>query len=86
MARLSIEEVESLASGNRMRVMRIGNFCEGELSELKSMDHFEAKEKLLDMIDARNDGQATLWVCGYGVYGLWFDNEYAYLNVGTSCD
>lgn len=69
-----------------MRTMRIGGFRDGELSELKSMEHFEAKEKLLEMLDSRNDGTGTCWMCGYGVHSLWFDNEFAYLNVGTSCD
>jgi len=84
MAKLTIEKMNSLASGRGMVPMRIGGFTDGELSELKSMDHFEAKEKLLEMIDSRNDGIGTLWMCGDGVFGLWFDNEYAYLNVGTS--
>lgn len=83
---LSIEEAKSLASGSRMRVMRIGNFLEGELSELKSMEHHEAGDTLMDMLDRRNKGIATTWQCGYGTYGFWFDNEYAYVNVGTSCD
>lgn len=66
--------------------MRIGGFMDGELNELKSMENNEAKETLIDMLDDRNQGQGTCWYCGYGVYGLWFDNEFAYLNVGTSCD
>jgi hypothetical protein len=83
---LSIEEAKTLASGSRMRVMRIGDFLDGELSELKSMEHHEAGEALMDMLDRRNGGIATMWHRGYGVYGFWFDNEYAYINVGTSCD
>lgn len=83
---LSIEEAKTLASGSRMRVMRIGDFLEGELSELKSMEHHEAGEALMDMLNRRNKGIATTWHRGYGVYGFWFDNEYAYINVGTSCD
>lgn len=69
-----------------MQTMRIGGFAEGELSELKSMEHYEAKDKLLDMLDYRNNGTGTAWHNGYGVYGMWFDNEYAYINIGTSCD
>lgn len=66
--------------------MRIGGFSDGELSELKSMEHYDAKEALLDMLDRRNNGIATVWHNGYGIYGLWFDNEYAYLNVGKTSD
>ena len=69
-----------------INTMMITGFMDGELSELKSMEHHEAREKLLEMLDSRNDGIGKQWVCGYGVYGLWFDNEAAYLNVGSSCD
>lgn len=86
MAKLTVEDVPSLASGKGMKAMRIGGFTDGELSELKSMEHHEAKEKLLDLLDNRNNGLGTQWMCGNGVYGMWFDNEYAYLNVGTSSD
>lgn len=69
-----------------MQTMRIGGFRDGELSELKSMEHHEAKDKLLEMLDSRNGNIGTCWHNGYGVYGMWFDNEYAYLNIGNSCD
>lgn len=64
----------------------ISGFRDGELNELKSMEHNEAKEKLLEMLDSRNGNMGTCYAQGYGVYGLWFDNEFAYLNVGSSCD
>ena len=83
MAKLTIEKQPCT---NALETMRIGGFSDRELSELKSMEHNEAKMKLLDMLDVRNGGIGTTWMCGYGVYGLWFDNEYAYLNVGRSCD
>ena len=81
---LKIDKIESGMPG--MDTMKITGFRDGELSELKSMEHYESKEKLLEMIDARNGGVATAWQCGYGIYGLWYDNEAAYLNIGTSCD
>ena len=83
MAKLTIDEIEKHGG---LRTMRIGGMTFGELSELKSTEHQEAKEILLEMLDSRNEGIGTCWMCGYGVYGLWFDNEYAYLNIGTSCD
>ena len=82
--KLEIGEIPSGRSG--MKTMRIGGFLDGELSELKSMEHGEAKEKLLQMLDDRNSNTGTCWTCGYGVYGMWFDNEYAYINIGSSCD
>ena len=78
--------IDKKADNGALRTMQIGGFEEGELSELKSMEHFEAKDKLLEMLDSRNGGIGTCWVCGYGVYGVWFDNEYAYINIGTSSD
>jgi hypothetical protein len=86
MAKLTIKTMDSLATGKGMKAVQISGFSDGELNELKSMEHMEAKEKLLDMLDDRNDGIGTQWMCGDGVFGLWFDNEAAYLNVGTSCD
>ena len=83
MKKLTIEKQPCTGA---LDTMRIGGFSDGELSELKSMEHHEAKAKLLDMLDFRNMGQGTIWHNGYGVYGLWFDNEYAYLNVGKGCD
>lgn len=83
MAALTIERIPCTAS---LDTMRISGFSDGELSELKSMEHSEAKEKLLDMLNYRNNGLGTTWMCGNGAYGLWFDNEYAYLNIGTNCD
>ena len=72
--------------GSGIEEVRVSGFKEGELSELKGMEHREAREKLIEMLDARNEGIGTTWSCGNGVYGIWFDNEYAYLNIGTNCD
>lgn len=84
MARL---EIKSLPSGRPgMSCQRIGGFNDGELNELKSMEHREAEEKLIEMLNDRNNGEGTAWACGYGIYGVWFDNEFAYVNIGSSCD
>lgn len=69
-----------------MNTATITGFRDGELNELKSMEHHEAKGKLLEMLDSRCEGLGTRWAQGYGVYGMWFDNEAAYLNIGDSCD
>ena len=82
MARLTVDRIQRMGA---MDTMKISGFGDGELSELKSMDHYEAKDKLLEVLDSRNDGIGTMWACGYGVYGMWFDNEAAYLNIGNSC-
>ena len=82
--KLQIKKIPSGRSG--MDTMMITGFRDGELSELKSMEHGEAKEKLLEMLDYRNNNTGTCWSCGNGVYGMWFDNEAAYMNIGSSCD
>ena len=83
MAKLTIEK-KQYSPG--MDTMKITGFNDGELNELKSMAHEEASEKILEMLDSRNNGTGTRWACGNGVYSLWFDEEAAYLNVGSSCD
>jgi len=84
MARLKTESISSGRPG--MSCQRISGFSDGELNELKSMAHEEAVEALIDMLNTRNNGEGTAWACGYGIYGVWFDNEYAYVNIGSSCD
>ena len=83
MAALTVIKIQSTG---RLNTMLIGGFNDGELSDLKSMEHYESKSKLLDMLDDRNNGLGTTWMRGPGVYGHWFDNEFAYINIGTSCD
>lgn len=78
--------IENIHASSTMNTMRISGFKDGELSELKSMEHHEAGEKLLEMLDDRNGKIGTCWHNGYGVYGIWFDNEFAYVNIGKSCD
>lgn len=65
---------------------RISGFQDGELYELKAMPHNKAEETLILMLDERNGNKGTCWACGYGIQSTWFDNEYAYMNVGDNCD
>lgn len=83
MARLTIDKQPCT---NALDTMKITGFTDNELSELKSMEHNESKEVLLQMLNDRNGGLGTAWMCGYGVYGLWYDNDAAYLNIGKTCD
>lgn len=83
MARLTIDKQPCT---NALDTMKITGFTDNELSELKSMEHNESKEVLLKMLNDRNGGLGTAWMCGYGVYGLWYDNDAAYLNIGKTCD
>lgn len=79
--------IENIPSHSRyLDSVKITGFQEGELVELKSIPHAEAKQKLLNMLDERNQGTGSYWHNGYGIYGLWFDNEAAYMNIGNSCD
>ena len=69
-----------------MTTVKITGWRDGELNELKSMEHREAREAVLAALDDRNGNLGTQYQCGYGVYGLWFDNEAVYLNIGNTCD
>jgi len=79
-------KMERFRYTNGLDHVKITGFNDGELSELKSMEHLEAEHKLLEMLNSRNDGEGRRLGCGYGVYGMWFDDEAAYLSVGTTCD
>ncbi len=78
--------IEKMPCTRAMDTMRISGFAEGELEKLKQLPNEAARSRLLDILDTRNNGLATRWHNGEGIYGLWFDNEYAYLNIGRSCD
>jgi len=78
--------VERMPMNSGMDMLKITGFSDGELHELKSMEHKEAFDKVIEMLDGRNDGAGTCYVRGNGVYGLWFDEEAAYLSIGNSAD
>ena len=55
-------QITKMPCGNGMDTMRIAGFADGELSELKSMEHHEARGKLLEMLDSRNNGTGAVWL------------------------
>lgn len=79
-------KVEKIPCSGSLDTMKITGFADGELAELKNMPHREAGERLLEMLDKRNDGIGTMWHNGYGVWSHWFDEEAAYVNIGRNCD
>lgn len=78
--------VEKTGSGIGTDTMRISGFTDSEFAELRSMEHKEATEKVLEMLDARNGKLGSCWAQGYGVYGMWFGYEAVFMTVGNSCD
>ena len=79
--------IETLSSNSRaMETKKISGFTSEELYSLKRKSHDEAKQQLLDMLDERNSKIGTCWHNGPGIFGVWFDNEAAYINIGKSCD
>ena len=84
MKRLVIGTIDSGRNG--MKTMMIDGFTDAELKELKRMDNDAGMERLLEILDERNDGLGTQWKCGNGIYSFWCDNECAFLNIGDSCD
>lgn len=83
MDQLNIEEIERNAGSV---TNKITGFGEDEFYRLKMLPHKKAEVELIQMLDERNMSLGTQWACGYGILGLWFDNEAAYVRVGTSCD
>lgn len=83
MERLNIE-TKYINSGTK--VMKVTGFSEAELSELNSMDYRDMIDKVLDMLDSRNNGIGTAWHNGYGVYQMWISNGAVMAEIGTSCD
>lgn len=65
---------------------KITGFADDELYRLKMLPHHKAEEELIRILDERNDNKGTCWACGYGILGLWFDNEAAYVRTGKGCD
>ena len=84
MAKLIVETMPR-TSGS-LDTMKISGFQEGELQDLKAVSNAVAKDRLVNMLDVRNSGLGRQWLCGHGIYGVWFDNEFAYVNIGRSCD
>ena len=70
----------------RSTTHKVTGFEEGELYKLKMLPHYKAEEELIRILDERNENLGTRLARGYGILGLWFDNEAAYIRTGNSCD
>ena len=84
MKQLTITQIDSGRRG--LDTMKITGFSDEILYSLKHMKHEDAKESVIELLDERNNGIGTCWHNGNGIYGLWFDNEAAYMNIGSSAD
>lgn len=84
MEQLKLRKID--AGSRAMDTIEITGFQPGELNELKSMEHGESLEKIIEMLDDRNGNAGTCYACGNGIYEHWFDNDAAYINIGKSCD
>lgn len=78
--------IETKAEGMGVKTMKITGFTDAELSELNSMDFREMREKVLEILDARNSGIGTRWRNGYGCYNVWIMNGAVYAEIGMSSD
>ena len=50
----------------------ITGFTTSELDELMSMEYRDARDKIIPMLDDRNDGQGTYWAHCVGIYRVQF--------------
>lgn len=62
----------------------ITGFTDEELYKLKCMEHHDAIDAVVEMLDSRNQGKGQEFRSGYGICSLWFDNEAVYMRVGES--
>ena len=81
---LKISEIESGRPG--IKTMRVTGFSEDELSRIRGLEHSAAMDYALTILDNRNDKIGSCWLCGYGVYAMWMDDDSVYFNIGTGCD
>lgn len=79
-------EIERNPFGMGNDIFKIAGFSDEEFIELKSMKHKEAKNKLLDLLDERNNDLGTIWWRSCVVCDCWFDNEFAYVKLADPCD
>ena len=84
MAALTIETVPGEYGGMVQKV--VTGFSPEEMHELQSMEHREAEQKVIEMLDERNGNTGTCWACGYGIYGFRIGQIGCTFTIGTSCD
>ena len=84
MKALKIAEQDSGRHG--IKTMRVTGFTNDELNQIRNAEHETAMDMTLDLLDRKNDGIGSCWVCGYGVYAMWMDDDSVYFNIGTSSD
>ena len=69
-----------------VKIMKVTGFTPFELDMLNRMPYQDMKEKLLTMLDDRNNGLGTCWHNGNGVYQMWVGADGMYVEIGSSCD
>lgn len=79
-------KIEKSKCNSGLDTVKVSGFTDEELYRLKKMPNAQARDEMVRILNMRNNGEGTVYACGYGIYSLWFDNEAAYMNVGTSCD
>lgn len=79
-------KVEAYDGDRRSTTHKVTGFEDDELYRLNMLPHSKAEDELIRILDERNGNLGTRWACGYGILGLWFDNEAAYVRTGNSCD
>lgn len=79
-------KVETVSHNHGSYTKKITGFTAEELAELDAMYYGEMKEKLLDMLDARNGNLGECWKCGYGFYHAWIADGAVFVEIGDSCE
>ena len=72
---------------------KVSGFSDEEFSELlrlkEDQGYFQMQKRLVEIIDEHNPNQGTCWACGYGIYGVVFNDRFpgcVFVETGNSCD
>lgn len=82
-------KISTFYEGVATRTMKLDGLSVEELNELASMDYREMKEKIIEILNARNMGTGTRWACGYGLYSAFYNHAHPmsiFVEIGKNCD
>ena len=75
--------------GHATSIMRVSGFSVEEMKELSKLPVMKMEERVLEMINQRNNGIGTCWHNGNGVYRVYISQmcpDSVFVEIGKSCD
>lgn len=62
----------------------VSGFTDDELAQLRGTKN--PKDKIVSILDERNNRIGTCWECGYGIYEVFVGEKDVCVTTGISCD